>query len=408
MEYPRLPFSEAYTSWIETRVKRHIEDRETQDAVKTAADRLEMQQNANRAPEVLTRITKRSGELQSLRNNLNQHLQCVESAKQGKLCDVDVLTVDETAEATHDEEAYVWIPQGSNAIIQQGSDTDGVADAGPTPSTASSVTAGACGSTPLGEVRLEVWCEEWVEIPNEAGGAVDVENEREKVISLKHPSRGWADLNVLDCVKQSLVQDQVRMWMAHIRRGRGLLNNASTTNLPPELFRLISVFLDPFADVLKAPTYYAALAIRRRYRDLEKLLDTGLQYTLDRLAEDPDDNIEGNILWRIVKNDPSEVLVGIRFGSVRFSMSGELPWPNLCEKDIVNCRAWNARRSVELASTEKPKFVRLPSKQVYFSSIALVLAEFFRRKGLKFSQSDDNRQDFTISWGASITPAAAS
>ncbi|CAD7924709.1 unnamed protein product [Amoebophrya sp. A120] len=408
--FPQLPFSDAYASWIENRVKRHVDERRTQDEIKTAADKLEMENRPEALPEAMSRITKRAAELEELQMNLDDHLECVQFAKLGKFCDVDVLDVD----AENSNTAYVWIPQG---VVKAPPDNSAVSDVpvtSPTPPSLSWQT----------QEQLEVWqeCRQIETDVDDDGLEIEgAELREEKRIRLLPRGKFRAKLpglQNLNGVRQSIAQDQLRMWMASLSRRTGLLPASSRNlDLPPELFRVIASFLHPFADVLKSPTYYAAIALRRRFRDLEKLLDAGLRHQLDRIAEDPSSQsaangmIRGRFTWEFNPDDQIEKRVSIKLGPVAFMMQGSLPWPNRCEAQIVNSPAWTETRNEELESTNgaesRQRLVRLSAEHAKYSSFVIVLREFFRRRGLKFLQHSSQPREFRLSWYSAAPTASA-
>ncbi|CAD7924717.1 unnamed protein product [Amoebophrya sp. A120] len=404
MPFPVLEVSEAYASWIESRVKQFLDDMARKHEVLDAADRRIAEQEPKKAAETLARITKRAALLDSLRGDLREHLECKTSAKLGKLCDVDWLDAD----SADDHEAFVWIPPS-----QEQDDT----------------------SSSQQQHALEFWQAESVEIDEDDDEDDDAEQE---LVFNNNTIPSFEKVRAFEStLRQSVAQDQVRMWMAAlIRRQRNHINEAEapaqqSINLPPELFRHISSFLDPFSPVFKCANFYSALALRRRFRDTELILEAAYRSLLDKAsASGASENYQvvttakGRVRCTVEYEEnsdeedegESECFVSFNVGIVfdddseeNFTREGySLPWPTRSEEQITSSPAWERQRIIENRDATLP--IRLPGEVARYDSVMSVVREFFERKGFQFSTSEepiepdaDDCYPFEISWGESGT-----
>ncbi|CAD7924711.1 unnamed protein product [Amoebophrya sp. A120] len=394
--FPEINFSDAYASWIDLRMKHFIATRERDLALQNEADGARIRgETDERAAELAAKISSRTQTFNNLKSHFEQHLHCLTCAKEGKLCDVKQLDA-EISENGNDASAYVWIPQ---AAIMQDSNT-------PNPVSV------------FGHVKLEVW-EERRREDEDQGENEDHEDLPEHVVKILYESAQMRGLEEAKDLRESIVQDQLRPWMARVSRPSAELFAAAAStqippakpSLPPELFRIVSSFLDPFAEVLKAPAYYASLALRRRFRDLEKFLDGGFQYSLDSLIEKHPETteIQGSITLAYKKDEilgTRSTALRITLGEFHFSISGPVHWPSYGEEQIVKSADWEAvqRKERTSAASDPLTLVRSSPSAAKYGNVAIVLREFFRRKGFRFLQEPDWPHIFTISWGDAKEP----
>ncbi len=400
MPFPVLEVSEAYASWIESRVKQFLDDMGRKHEVLDAADRRIAEQEPKKAAETMARITKRRALLESLQGDLCEHLECKKCAKLGKLCDVDWLDAD----SPNDHEAFVWIPPSQEK-----------ADA----------------SSSQQRHALEFWQAEPGEIDEDDDEDDDAEQE---LVFNNNTIPSFEKVCAFEStLRQSVAQDQVRMWMAPlIRRQRNHINEAAqqSINLPPELFRHISSFLDPFSPVFKCANFYSALALRRRFRDTELILEAAYRSLLDKAsASGASENYQvlatakGRVSCTVEyeensdeeDEDEPECLVSFCVGIVfddnneeKFTREGYgLPWPTRSEKQITSSLAWMQQRIIE-NRVDATQPIRLTGIVAQYDSVMSVVREFFERKGFQFSTTEDpiepDEDDcypFEISWGES-------
>ncbi|CAD7923474.1 unnamed protein product [Amoebophrya sp. A120] len=219
-------------------------------------------------------------------------------------------------------------------------------------------------------------------------------------LQISQPSyRGYISGNYMKGLSESLVQDQLRVWMTAVRR-RFLVK----THMPPfpsELFLKVRSFMRPLGSVILNPLYLAEIATRKRQCDIEPLLGAAISSCFSDLRKN---KASGRVWWtRDAKETgvPDRVSVGVSLGSRIFTIQDEASqmWPAKSEDYIIDRQdTWEKLRQKQIA--DKWPFVRpVDQEGAKYASLMGILREFFESKGLKFSQDEEDRSKFEISWG---------
>ncbi|CAD7924589.1 unnamed protein product [Amoebophrya sp. A120] len=371
-----------YGRWVEKRfeefsagLKKYLQDAAEQNRRAIAED-------PSKTAEILQKGATLAEDVGTVADDFYHHTSCVRSARRGKLCCVeDLLDEDDGAES----DAFHWIPPKRHPACP------------PTHLVAyDSKTLKETSRAISGEV-LEIWERKVDEDHNDNAG--QEAGRRQESPRLVLEGKRQISTTVVSRLNSSIVQDQMRMWMAVVRRRWD--TKAQVPNLPSELFSNIATYLRPIASVILNPMYLASVAQEKRARDLEKLLEAGLAHCFEAAHNLFDNTFEadGEVSWSKNENDVREegnTIFTIKLAGKYFSVEGEDMWPSKSEEQLVSSQVWEEKRQTEMKSSDP--FVRPSATEAKYDNIVSVLRTFFEAKGLQFTQDEDERQKFTISW----------
>ncbi|CAD7924587.1 unnamed protein product [Amoebophrya sp. A120] len=367
-EVPSLAFGR----WVEKRVGHFAADLESRVREAAEQNRTAIAQEPSRTAEILNRGTMLVEEIAPIVDDIKFHSICVERARLGHFCSVsDIHALDANVS---DCEFFAWI----QPVKAEDADTTGGSvvrpDADP--------DRWICGDA------LEVW--ERTEEPDQGPPGLTYRGVRDGDLGV----RGFDS-----SISLSIAQDQLRMWMAVVRRRWGAAT--PVPNLPAEIFRKIKMYLRPVSSVLLQPMYLASVAVAKRQHDLELLLAVGLAHYLDSAHNLASKSYEVKGEWftssahsdvRVPGNTVFTVMLSGKF----FSVEGADIWPSASEQQLTSSSAWNTKRQEEVEQGDP--FVRPSESEATYESITKILRTFFEAKGLKFTHDEEERQKFTISW----------
>ncbi|CAD7922597.1 unnamed protein product [Amoebophrya sp. A120] len=458
------PASATYGAWVERRATDFCEqlNRDLED--QSAADRLKIGKDVQHAADVLNKNAARAEQQAVAEKTLDAHLSCSAAAKAGRLCCKNSMT-DATDGRVIGAPLFVWVPGKVNNYY-----ADAVAGVG----AAHAANNANGGQAPVPDrpafvVREDAF-REVVLAPMRAA----MRNRPEELPMLERPQPNAALRNVVHPPQEnvnnattasatrphygarieiwhrhaegdgrrfrfvsafpkygsnkmsvvfgplgdSLVQDQMRAWMAAVRRstarGESLAGSSSCSspaalfplpNLPDEVFHQIKSFLRPVESVLLNPTHLAYLAGQRRLQDLERVLDHALAACLQDMQQQAASvhpgltKINGKLFLstdRLKVWESGNLSLGVKLGNTICSVEGPRVWPCKEEEEVTGSAAWEAQRLQDIAA--KCSMVPPSKAEARFDNIMSALRTFFEGKGLTFSPSDQCRASFAIAW----------
>ncbi|CAD7946791.1 unnamed protein product [Amoebophrya sp. A120] len=215
----------------------------------------------------------------------------------------------------------------------------------------------------------------------------------------------------LHSLSLSITQEQLRMWVAAVRRNfAAQKHGAFLPNFPDELFRKIHAFLEPLSTCVMNRDYLAALAVKKRRRDVESLLNLAMmQSNIDAMCDPPrcwkgsqmkgglfwvsdDVGLEGQF-WKPAVGINGSMLV-VELGDKVIKVEGDRTdnmWPASWEEEILGSAAWKQElakdRLVPRATRTRPNL-----DAIYRDVFERIMRDYFGKKGWDFQYWHDYRR----------------
>ncbi|CAD7923472.1 unnamed protein product [Amoebophrya sp. A120] len=353
--------SARYAAWVERRFSSFVlQEQDKQRVNVEARSGAVVETDPMKTVQIFQESTKEAHRCAILKLDLKYHQLCVEAARRGWLCSEELRRT-----GPKSADSFSWI-FGKPALVQK------------------QIPVGEQATLAQQDV-LEIWYEDDPTI-----------HYREF-----YPGPG----KHYEALSKSIAQDQVRAWMSVVRRRFQEQSQILHPHLPSELFLKIRFFLRPCGSVILNPLYLAETAAKKRLRDIEPLAAAALKNCLE---DAPRAAVHAPVLkhgatgkvWS--RRDPVRrtTVVGLQLGTgLSFMIEGRAlqMWPLSSENEIIDSEAWETLRQTEIA--DKAPLVRPSKEEVKYANLMGILREFFESKGLKFTQNEEDRSKFEISWG---------
>ncbi|CAD7946785.1 unnamed protein product [Amoebophrya sp. A120] len=198
-------------------------------------------------------------------------------------------------------------------------------------------------------------------------------------------------LYCLQNVSLSIAQDQLRMWIAAVRRLSSRSQHGGLANFPDELFRKVHAFLGPLGTALSNRDYLASVAVEKRRKDVEGLLDLVVAQNLD-ISPVPGYGrtvLSGGLFWssegvrsQLWQSRANSRLIA-KLGDKTVKLEGISMWPSPREKAIARSSAWDKERLSDELAPRATK-VRPGMSGATFGAVEIITQNYFEKKGFAF------------------------
>ncbi|CAD7928532.1 unnamed protein product [Amoebophrya sp. A120] len=389
--------SPTYGAWVEHNVRRCLARLQERAAVEAEEDRRTIEKDPSKAAEVLAKGRELADEIRQLERCMGLHTACAAAAKRGYFVwEVDAATW--KSKATH----FTWFPVEENKKLKN---LPGAAGrAAPPPPVANDRAVNDGAQPPEQEPpQLETpplhkpgqFLEGWEVV----GDIDDAAHFPPTVGTTSAMQARFVSYRATDGTRSAIVQEQLRSWMAVVRRQSG---GRLQKHLPTELFLHIHKFLRPIASVILNPRYLAHLATTKRVRDLHEMLGPLLGQCFDvAKATTRKSQLNGIIGWTEDKQKlwkTGNVAFFVRLGKQSLTFEAPDMWGSKIEDIICSSDEWETQRKKEIANAMH--FVRNTKRNRASRNDATMLGvrKYFEDKGFTFEHNMEFRFAFTVRW----------